>query len=483
MQPRTKKWLQFSLRWGVAILGVWFVVKNISLYDQVRIQDPGTGLPVSVTLAEPADENSQAFSIYLPDGSGATEIVQRSQLIARSQYDRLQVFTADGSRQTVDVLGLEIPEDPSVPVDKWAILVSQPRSRLTRFFGWFEGPTWTVDPSRVVTPYKSGLLAYPIKDQGLINVVKTADLPFLWAALLIFPASYLITTIRWRRLLAALAIPITMAKAFQINMVGAFYNTFMPGSTGGDLIKAYYASKYTPNRTHAVLSVIVDRVLGLIALVLLGGTVAAIKGLSSSNWSDPVARKCLQVAAGAAIILIITAVGIAVYYVPVLRRATGLDFILNKLPMQKQVKSAVYVMDIYGKRSRLVLVSLALSFPVHAITVLSAMAAGQAFGLPINPAYYWVIVPVVTLAGSMPLSPQGAGVMEFFAYELMRGQGATLADAVVLTMSLRFVAIFWNLLAGVVVLRGGYHAPSAKEAEELSHEGQLRGGEGGVQSA
>jgi uncharacterized protein (TIRG00374 family) len=469
MQPRVKKWIKFSLRWGIAILGVWFVVKNISLYDQVRIADPATGLPISVTLAAPADETSKVFTIYPHAGSDATEVVHRSQLIARSQYDHLQVYADDGSRQTVDVLGLEVPQDPSIPVNEWTILVSKPRSRLTRFFGGFEGHPWAVNPDRVVSPYKD-LLAYPIKDQGLINVVRTADLPFLWVALFIFPVSYLITTLRWRRLLAALDIPIRTAKAFQINMVGAFYNTFMPGSTGGDLIKAYYASKYTPHRTHAVLSVIVDRILGLIALVLLGGTVAAIKGLTSPNWHDPVAAKCLQVAAGAGLILVVTAALLAVYYIPFLRWLTGLDFILKKLPMQKQVKSAIDVMDIYGKRPRLVLVSLLLSFPVHAITVLSAMAAGQAFGLPINPAYYWVIVPVVTLAGSMPLSPQGAGVMEFFAYELMRGQRATLADAVVLTMSLRFVAIFWNLLAGIVVLRGGYHAPTVREAEELSEE-------------
>ena len=40
-----------------------------------------------------------------------------------------------------------------------------------------------------------------------------------------------------------------------LNLVGMFYNTFMPGSTGGDLVKAYYASKHTPWRTRAVMSV------------------------------------------------------------------------------------------------------------------------------------------------------------------------------------------------------------------------------------
>ena len=41
-------------------------------------------------------------------------------------------------------------------------------------------------------------------------------------------------------------------------MVGAFYNAFMPGTTGGDLVKAYYAAKHAPERrTRAVISVLV----------------------------------------------------------------------------------------------------------------------------------------------------------------------------------------------------------------------------------
>ena len=43
--------------------------------------------------------------------------------------------------------------------------------------------------------------------------------------------------------------------------------------------------------------------------------------------------------------------------------------------------------------------------------VMSAMFAGMAFKLPLGLPYYWVIVPVVVLAGSIPISPQGAGVI------------------------------------------------------------------------
>ena len=99
--------------------------------------------------------------------------------------------------------------------------------------------------------------------------------------------------------------------------------------------------------------------------------------------------------------------------------------------------------------------------------ILSATFAGWAFRLPLPVFYYWVVVPVVALVGAIPISPQGAGVMEFFAVELTRRHGVTIGQAFALTMSIRLVQIIWNLMAGVFVFRGGYHAPTETEQEAL----------------
>ena len=39
-----------------------------------------------------------------------------------------------------------------------------------------------------------------------------------------------------------------------------------------------------------------------------------------------------------------------------------------------------------------------------------------------------------------------------------------------LTLSIRLVQIFWNLVAGLFVLRGGYHAPTETEQHELEED-------------
>jgi hypothetical protein len=124
-------------------------------------------------------------------------------------------------------------------------------------------------------------------------------------------------------------------------------------------------------------------------------------------------------------------------------------------------------MELYRRRGWLVIAMLFLTFPVHITVIFSAMCAGLAFRLPLTPSYYWVVVPVIVLAGSIPISPQGAGVMEFFAVLLTSRQGASVSEAFALTMSIRLVQMFWNMTGGIFVLRGGYHSPTAKEQESI----------------
>ena len=202
------------------------------------------------------------------------------------------------------------------------------------------------------------------------------------------------------------------------------------------------------------MSVLVDRAVGLLALIIVGGVTAAFQ------WHI---KECRRVSMGAAVICACAAVGLAVFYNKTLHRISGLDFVLSRLPMQKQVRGAVDAMRQYGKRPGLALWTLIVSFPVHGTVVTSAMFAGMAFGLPLHLAYYWVAVPVIVLAGAIPLSPQGAGVMEGFAILLTHAQGVTVSQAVALTMSIRMVQILWNLAGGIFVLRGGFHAPTAGE--------------------
>ena len=479
-RANAKKWAKFLLRWTIAVVGIGWVVLNTPLYDKVTIVNPLTMRPQKVTLAEEFHEDATHARVIDPV-TRLPRTVSRDELVNSPDIKTVLVRAPAGTRPD----GTRIAGTAKRKL--LALDLSDDLKRVQRFLverettggaGWLTsvwrsvwGPAapgeW-VEPDQIVQ-YHLGV-PYPLVDQGLVPMVRQAKRDYLLAAIFIFPVTYLLTGFRWHLLCRAVDINIGVARAFVVNMVGAFYNTFLPGSTGGDIVKAVYAARLAPNhRTRAVMTVFIDRVIGLLGLIILGGTMAAYLALSPHPPNDPVARRCAQVAVGALAIIAATVMGLVVLYTPFIRRLTGFDFVLARLPgkVRERAEKALHTLELYRRRPGMVLVALLITFPVHITVIASAMLCGMAFGLPLTPGYYWVVVPVVVLAGAIPISPQGAGVMEFFAILLTRKQGATVSQAFALTMSIRLVQILWNLVGGLFVIRGGFHAPTEKEAHEV----------------
>jgi hypothetical protein len=444
MKQQIKKWAKFTVRWSIAVVGIWYVLARTSFHDRVFVLGKDN-VPVAIRIAPGAHESDPEFK--RADGQPA---ISRDAVWTSPDRATVQIPGKDGNWEKAKLLDIHAAPDQQPNQAPTQLLIQDPST----------GKPKIIAPSQVKDGYKVQV-PHPLVDVGLFRLVREANSLYLLLAVLLLPISYFITSGRWHMLLETVEIHIGQGRAFVLNMVGAFYNSFMPGSTGGDLVKAWYAAQHTTHKTRAVMSVIIDRILGLVALIILGGVMAAWQ------WRIPL---CRQVAIGSGLLLLATAIGLFVFYHRDLRRRTGLDWLLKRLPMQHQIHRAVETMEIYGRHPWVSIAAVLMTFPVHITTIVSATLAGKAFGLPLHAAYYWAIVPVITLVGAIPISPQGAGVMEYFAVELTRPQGVAVSQAFALVMAIRFCAIFWNLVAAVFVLRGGYHAPTPKEAEELDQD-------------
>jgi uncharacterized protein (TIRG00374 family) len=455
-----KKLLLSLVRWGIAVVGIWWVVSNMSLRDSVLLLNPETNIPQRVSLLQHAPEDAPSFIVADPK-SGQATTVERSRVINPATIDdkpKRVMVESNGVKTEADILGMQLRGDINSQPSLDGLLIRKQGSTVGEW----------ISPADVVGGYKLDV-PRPKVEVGIKSLVANANPWLLVLSVIIFPITFIITSYRWYRLTEVADVHIGIWRAFMINMVGAFYNTFMPGSVGGDVFKMYYASKQTPHRMRAVVSVAIDRVLGLLALVMLGGVMAAYQYVATpdASKSDPTARACLQVALGSIAILAAVGIGLAVLFEKNIRRLLGLEFILSKLPMQRQIENAREVARVYRRRPVFMLVMLLIGLPVHITVIISALFAGKAFGLPLQPIYYFTVVPVVVLVGSIPISPQGAGVMEFFAILLTQRQAATVSQAFALTMSIRVVQILWNLTGGIFVLTGGFHAPTEQEQQEL----------------
>ena len=81
--------------------------------------------------------------------------------------------------------------------------------------------------------------------------------------------SILITFVRWYILVRAQDLPFSMANAMRLGSIGMYWNTFLPGSIGGDIIKAAFLAREQSRRTAAVATILFDRVVGLCGLFWL----------------------------------------------------------------------------------------------------------------------------------------------------------------------------------------------------------------------
>lgn len=450
MRKRLRKIASLTFRWGIAIVGIWWVVSQMSITDHALIMAQGNR-PQEVTVTGSLPGNR--YQIKDPN-TGELRIVEYGELLNRP--DRKTVTLQREFRQIeVHLLAMELSEDQSgKPVVERLLVASAP-----------EGEGWWVYPIEVAGGFDLKV-PHPRVQVGLETLFREARASLLVLSIAIFPVTILLTSVRWRKLLKALDISISFGRTFALNTVGMFYNTFIPtGSSGGDFLKAYYVAQHTPHKTRGVMSVFVDRVIGLIVLIMLGGAMATTYWAMAEDYDDPAVRACAYVGTAAAILLLGLVAFLLIAFSPQAKAILQSEWVLSRLPMRKHVESAYEVMAIYRQRPMLILWAMVITVPVHLTVIVSALLAGKAFGLPLTSGYYFIVVPVTVLAANIPISPQGAGFMEFVAVALTARQGATVSQAFALTMSIRLVQILWNLMGGIFVVTGHYRAPKQQVAE------------------
>src|SRR5436305_1095737 len=98
----------------------------------------------------------------------------------------------------------------------------------------------------------------------------------------------LLTFYRWYVLVRAQNLQFTVMESLRLGLIGFYLSTFLPGSVGGDIIKAAFIARDQRRRTVAVATVIADRIIGLAALFWLVALIGGVTWLG--GYMDAVAK-------------------------------------------------------------------------------------------------------------------------------------------------------------------------------------------------
>lgn len=257
--------------------------------------------------------------------------------------------------------------------------------------------------------------------------------------------------IRWRMVLRVHGITLAFGRAAEISLVAHFFNSFFLGSTGGDLMKAYYAARETHHKkTEAVITVFVDRLVGLWAMLLFAGI------MMIPNWwlltSDRMLR--LPIAVVLCMLLGCTGLVLLAFYGGVSRRWSGAREWLRRLPRGEWLEQLLEACREFGRERFFVSRALVISMALNAVTVVQFWVLAQGLKLHVPAQSLLVIVPVIICIASLPITPSGLGVREnLFVIMLAAGPNAVHATPA-LSLSLLAYAgtLVWSLIGGIVYL-------------------------------
>ena len=148
------------------------------------------------------------------------------------------------------------------------------------------------------------------------------------AAWLLLGIPFFVTAIRWRNLMRPQGIDMPLGKCLQLTFVGQFYSIMLPGVTGGDLVKIVYAARLIGSKTKAFITVVLDRVIGLVALMVIAGVAAGVQVLLNLRAGTP-DDTLLSVFIMIVVLLIVLAIGATVYFSHRLRRLVGIEWFVE----------------------------------------------------------------------------------------------------------------------------------------------------------
>lgn len=244
----------------------------------------------------------------------------------------------------------------------------------------------------------------------------------------------LVGALRWLMLLRTAGIPINFSDVMRLQLIGAFFSTWLPGAAGGDAARALYLVKSLQSRrTTALLTIALDRTFALFGLL----AVAAMLVLSSwqNSTIQPVLTYYIWLITATILVGVVgglTAFSVARYVkVPVLPR-----WVTKARPFAHQLREAVVL--IVGHWVAMVSCA-TLSIIASGLVALGMVVISIAFPFSPTPIIAALAGVIGNISSAIPLTPGGLGIGEAAFAKICLELGSRVAPYATIYLAFRIV--------------------------------------------
>ena len=316
-----------------------------------------------------------------------------------------------------------------------------------------------------------GLLARIIVGVALLSYLfHKVDIAHVWEGLrgvqprYLIPAFVLILfgnligSIRWKVLLRAKGIEVPVRKLFSFYLVGFFFNMFLPTSVGGDVARAVDLSRHTRRTADSLSSILVERVLGLMALSIMACLSMGLFFHLNPNFGLLVLT--LSVTALLGFILF------AFFFWTALNKK--LRAILRRISYRnlgERIDHGLASILSYRQSP----FSLAAAILISFLYQISAFVAGYilsiSLGMELSVIYFFIFMPIITVISMIPISLYAIGVRETAFVYCFKWAGVPESQALALSLLFFSLLVLLSIMGGVVYSFRGFFSGESGTGE------------------
>jgi len=238
----------------------------------------------------------------------------------------------------------------------------------------------------------------PSRRAQMVEAIRNAQYHWVFLGILAYVVVEVAAAFRWHVLLKVQKIRLTLPRLSGLFLIGMFYNQFLPGGTGGDIIKSYLLLKETDNKAGALLAVVFDRLIGLVSLVALTVTLVSLRFDLLSR--TPETRQFLW------ILLLLLGSSIAGLLTSFVVSGFNLFHLLpHKFPGREKLIEISAAYHLYARHWFATLMAFGVSLVAHLATFTTFLCVAYAFHAGVGLIDFFSILPIeLTITASTKTS-------------------------------------------------------------------------------
>ncbi len=293
-----------------------------------------------------------------------------------------------------------------------------------------------------------GLLAFVVSKMDfaeLARLAKATRPEYVALAFLCLMCGQAIQSTRWKVILDASGFRVPILRLVAINLVGMFFNNFLPTSVGGDLFKAFYVAEVR-SYGKVMSATLLNRFIGLMTALCFGLMAMPLASdvFHQQAWWRMCALVLTAIAATCAALLL---PGVERRVVGVLRRLRLPERMVNFLD------TLVEPLRAWRSEGRTIAITMGLSLVYMFVGFafvgkFAALALNENLSLP----DIAVIAAIASVAFALPITVNGLGVVEGAYIYLLSLLGVVPEKGLLLALLLRLLLAVHGLIGGVVYL-------------------------------